>query len=56
MTKQYALLRQGKKITSWTIVIWWDNKKEEYIDTSDMPDDLAEGIDNYLYEKLEVEK
>jgi hypothetical protein len=49
-------MKRGKTITSWTLTIWWDNKKEENVDTSDMPDDLSQGIDDYLHKKLEEKK
>ena len=46
-----------KSITGWTIKIWWDKRKHgEFIDTTDMPDDVAQGIDDYLYEKFERSK
>lgn len=48
-------MKKRKDITGWTIKIWWNNKKTEFVDTSDMPDDVAEGIDDYLYEKYEQE-
>jgi chemotaxis regulatin CheY-phosphate phosphatase CheZ len=44
-----------KSITGWTIKVWWDNGKTQCIDTSDMYDDVCQGIDDYLteYEKHE---
>jgi len=51
--------RKKSHITGWTLKIWWGNKNvglpetEEYVDTTDMPDDIAQGIDDYLYEKYE---
>ena len=45
------------KITIWTIKVWREGRiKAEVVDTSDMPDDLAQGIDDYLHEKHEVNR
>lgn len=42
------------KIIGWTIKVWRKGKKRAVcIDTSDMPDDVAQGIDDYLYDKYE---
>lgn len=45
--------QKKKSISGWTIKIWWYNGDTEFVDTSDMPDDVAQGIDDYLYDKYE---
>ena len=48
-------MKKKVKITSWTIKVWREGCVKGYcVDTSDMPDDLAQGIDDYLHEKHEA--
>lgn len=46
--------KEPRTITSWTIKVCWSDGKTEFIDTTNMGDDVAQGVDNFLTEKEKI--